>query len=433
MKGRILLICLILLASLSSCGKSKQPEKMVAAIERPDSCTLDAKNSYEAYIPKHGSTEKLSLLVILDSHGGGKFALAKFKQTADKYDVALVASNLVKNGFQGFDEAIQKLIADAKQKFPLNELVYVTGFSGGARMALSYGMAHGVRGLLLCGALGSTEQLNALTCPVVSVSGMDDFNFPETAQFMFQEETCLKNLMIELTESSHSWPDSQMLSDAFGYLSFWSTTINPSIEEFVKHQKERVELFKKQGDWIKAELIAGNMSKLANLDQEKSFSSLYDSMKSSPEYVNQMNQLGQCLNEEMNLRQTYIQAFSTKDDTWWRNEIVSNDEKIKTTSDKFHRDMYKRIKGLWGIACYSLCKQAVNMHDVAMLTKILGIYRQIEPENSDMYYYSAFLPYWKGDEAATVSDLKQALKLGFGDKAQMKAEFSQVFEKIGSI
>ncbi len=105
-----LLLYSTLLCALFSCSGTGKSNEMVKAsvrtgqvIEKTDSCQLDPKNTYEVYITERAaSAEKLQLLVIIDSHGSGKFALDKFKQGANQYPAILVASNLVKNGFEGF-------------------------------------------------------------------------------------------------------------------------------------------------------------------------------------------------------------------------------------------------------------------------------------------------------------------------------------------
>jgi hypothetical protein len=119
---------------------------------------------------------------------------------------------------------------------------------------------------------------------------------------------------------------------------------------------------------------------------------------------------------------------------WWRNEIRKTEEKIKTEKDPYSKDMYLRIKGFWGIACYSLCKQAINEHHTEALNKILSIYHMLEPENPDMFYFSAFPYFWKRNDEATISMLNKALKAGFSDMGQLKKDFpesitSKLFQK----
>ena len=87
--------------------------------------------------------------------------------------------------------------------------------------------------------------------------------------------------------------------------------------------------------------------------------------------------------------------------------------------------MYRRIKGFWGIACYSLGNQAVKEKNMASLNKIIPIYRMLEPENSYVLYFSAFPYFWKGNNEATVFMLKKALDAGFSDMSQIKKDFPE--------
>ena len=215
---------------LASCSGASKTIESLKTIEKTDYCTADSKNTYEVFIPqRNDTTEKLPILIIIDAHGGGKFALDKFKQSAKKYHTILIASDYIKNGFVNYESAIQTLIEDVQQKYPVGKTIFMTGFSGGARMVLGYAQNHSVNGIISCGALANADQLKAINCPIISISGMDDFNFIETAQFMFQEQLIPANLKIELTNASHSWPDSIMLTNAVGFLRFASkTTENPT-------------------------------------------------------------------------------------------------------------------------------------------------------------------------------------------------------------
>lgn len=422
------LLSVLLFAAMTSCNASVKSGRSVATVDKTDTCGLDAGNSYEVFMPETNSHDKLALLVIVDAHGAGKFALEKFKSAAEKYPMILVASNTVKNGFAGSDQALKTLIDDVRNKYPVGKTPFLTGFSGGARMALSYALGHPVDGLILCGAMAGRDQLAALLCPVISISGMDDFNFAETAQYLFMEERTPTNLKIELTRASHSWPDSRMLSNAVGFLQLSAskdgTFSNTALLNYTRQQQIRIDSLKNQGDFLRAALIARNMASVSAFDPNETFVSTYNSLKADNNYINRMNKLSNCLNTEMTVRQKYIDAFTTKDLAWWTTEIKTVNQCIKTERDSFDVDMYRRIKGFWGIACYSLCKQAVVQHNTEALQKTLGIYSAIEPDNADMFYFSAFPAYWKGDNKSTIDILKKAIKKGFSDKEHLKSDFS---------
>ena len=167
------------------------------------------------------------------------------------------------------------------------------------------------------------------------------------------------------------------------------------------------------------------MSSIAPFNSDNIFASSYTTLKTSTDYTSQLNQLKNALNFEIKARQPYIDAFTTKDSLWWKNEINSINEKIETEKDPFKIDMYKRIKGFWGIACYTFGNQAVKEKNVQTLNKIISIYRMLEPENSYRIYLSAFPYYWKGNNEATISVLKKAQEAGFTEMSQLKQDFPQ--------
>ena len=431
MNRLFLLLYSMLFCVLVSCSGSNKSTDTGKAVERTDSCLVDPTNTYEVYIPARKNDEKLPLMVILDAHGSGKYALKKFIQGANQYPVVLIASNLVKNGYQGYEQAIHTLIDDVHQKYPVGEAVFMSGFSGGARMALDYGLVHPLNGLVMCGALANSDQIHALRCPVISISGMDDFNFLETAQYLFQEQTTPSNLIIELTNDSHNWPDNILLGNALGFLYLSRNKAGTPggdetrLKTYCRQQQIRMNLEKQRGDLLKASLIARNMTLTDPFNSDPSFAAAYREVKGSKGYVTQLNRLEKCLQVEISMRQPYLEAFQKKDTLWWKKEINTTDLKIKTEQDAYTVDMYRRIKGFLGIASYSLCKQAVGQQNADALSKVLSVYRMLEPENPDMLYFCAFPTFWSGKNETTVYLLKKALKAGFSDRNQLKKDFSE--------
>ena len=430
MNRLLILLLFVLMCGLVSCNETGDSHEKEKAVEKADSCKVNPENRYEVYIPeRNNTTDKLPLLVIIDAHGSGKFALNKFKQGANRYPVILVASDYIKNGFPNYAAAIQTLIDDVRQKYPVGKTIFMAGFSGGARMALGYALTHQPDGLILCGALANANQINALHCPVISISGMDDFNFVETAQYLFQDETIPKNLKIELTNASHNWPDSPMLAKVLGFLSLSCqnedvpSPTKTELKNYNQQQQARIDSLKNQGDFVKAALIARNMSTTAPFNNDNSFADIYQNLKKNPLYIRQLNKLKTTLNFEMKARQPYLNAFTTKDSLWWKNEIQTINNKIETEQDSLQVDMYRRIKAFWGIACYSLGNQAINSHNAEMLNKIIPVYRMLEPENPYVYYFSAFPYFWKGNNKATIAMLKKARQEGFTEMSRLKNDF----------
>lgn len=388
------LVVLLLCNGTTSCVNANKNVSTISAVRCFDRCASDTSNSYEVFVPERVKPDqKLPLLVIIDPHGSGKTALEKFRSAADHFPAVLVASNLVKNNFAGFENALQVLIEDVRSKYPVGEVTFLSGFSGGARMAIGYAMNHPVNGLILSGALAGPDELRKVGCLVYSLSGTDDFNFMETAQYLFQESSIPKNLKIEFIHSIHSWPDSLTLADAFGFIQLAcpeaGATSDFLLKNFGKQQSEKIAALRSQGELLNALLVARNMSTTTPFSNDKMFSDTYHSLKTSPEFSAQMNLLMQNLQHEFQVRQPYLEALQTKSTDWWKNELKTVENQIQNAPDPFTKDAYRRIKAFWGIACYSFCNQAVQQHDAKMLKQILPIYQLLEPENPDMLYFSA--------------------------------------------
>lgn len=424
--------CILVLSCglFSSCHGAEKPIRTTHAVMRTDSCLSDSHNRYEVYIPERAKVDDtLPMLLILDAHGAGRFALKKFILAANQYHLLLVASDVVKNDVPNYVGIIETMVQDVRQKYPVNNVIFIAGFSGGARMALGFALTHSVNGLLLSGALADPKELQSLHCPVISISGMDDFNFIETAQYLFPIKNMPSNLKIELTHASHDWPDSLLLADEVGFLRFSGMSDHSSLSQkadlhvYEQKQQKRMDALIGQDNFLQAVLIAHNMASTFPFDTVTVFNNTYSTLTSNPNFQHDLTQLRQSLEDEMNLRQFYLNSLLTQDKSWWQSQINHLQQNIISGKDSYIRDMYKRVKAFLGIVCYSAAQQAVHSNDDVALEKILIVYRLLEPHNPDMFYFSAFIPYRKGDDKTTLFLLKQALVAGFSDQNRLKEDF----------
>lgn len=382
---------------MTSCVGDNSAVQIIATFEKTDTCVADPAHSYEVFIPEHkANVDSLPLLLIIDAHAAGKYALKGVRFAAEKYSAVIVASNLIQNGFPEYKGAIDLLLADVRTKYPVGQTVFIAGFSGGARMALDYASSHHMDGLVACGALAGPAQLAAVHCPIMSISGTDDFNFVETAQYLFQEGTSPAGLNIVLTHDSHAWPDSLKLADAIGFLMYARYGANlpeqceTSFSEYCEQQLKRIDSLVGKNQLLSASLIARNLSLSMPFKNDERFSSSYTRIVSNSEYKKQLGELSACLRYEMNARQPYLKALLSEDSLWWRRELDTVLYRSRLADDPFRADMYKRIKAFWGIACYSYANQAVRGREADKLERIIKVYRLIEPKNPDMLYFSSF-------------------------------------------
>ena len=400
---------LLLVFLFCSCRNAAQSSENVPARTQRDSCQTLPEQSYAVYVPTHARSEKMPLWIVLDPHGDGNLGVRKFQLAGERYRCVVVGSNWVQNNREGYVEAINHLIADVRTKYPVTEAVYLAGFSGGARMALDFSSQQAVNGVIACGALGNPAQLALLRAPLYALTSTDDFNFTETAQYLLGAAVKPDNVAIELTQGSHAWPDSLTLSDAAGFLMLGDGTCTEGLEAYCQQRKQRMEALFQKGDAFKAGVMARTMASVKAFRQQEPFESLASTWENSPAYSRQRELLGRDLQQEMSLRSAYIDAFTSKDTEWWMREIGAAETQIRTETDSYHRDTFRRLYAFWGVACYSLCTQAFQTQNRAQLEKITRIYRRLEPHNPDQLYFSAVLCQWKG-QASEISALYREAK-----------------------
>lgn len=391
-----LLAIIILSGFVMACHSTNKSSKPVPAVEGTDSCQSDPEHTYEVFVPARSSADtRLPLLIAIDPHGSGETAVEHLNEAATTYPAVLVASNLIQNDDPHYMQELNQLIADVRKRFPVGKEIYLAGFSGGARMMLGYAANHPVDGVMACGAFASPDQLTTISCPVMGLIGMDDFNFPEMVQYILKPDLTPFNVHIELTEASHAWPDKDRLTNVFG----WFRLSNPANKEasdqeiatFVKAQQARIDSLTKAGELLQAACIGRNMTSVEAFEKAGFFEVKTKELTSTPAYQEQLSHLTSSLQFEFSRRQVYLHSLFSKDENWWKKQISALHEKMATEPNIMQRMAYKRLGGFLGIVCYSYAKQLAAQKDIPHLQKILMIYRLAEPENQDMQHYTEVL------------------------------------------
>jgi len=371
-----------------------QPIK-TPAIERAETCQSNPKHTYQVFVPEvDTSFRQIPLLILIGPHGDGKLAVNGFKEAAQKYQVIIVGSNLIKNNDLNYISEIDELVADVRNRYPIGKILFVGGFSGGARMAIGYAVDHAISGVIAYGALAPTKQLAELKCRVFAVTGTDDFNFVEAAQFVINPQQMPSNVLLETTNATHEWPSKSILQQSLGYMLL--STMPPGtpaekkkmVQEYVAQQKNRIDNLMKTSNYIQAALITRNLFQFSYFEREGSFFSLFDQIVNDANYLQQVDRLSQSVQFEEKARNGFYSNILEKDSSWWRQDVDFLNSKIETEKDEFMMMAYKRIKGFLGIFCYSMCDRFATEKDTVKFEKVLNVYRIAEPKNPDMLQFT---------------------------------------------
>lgn len=151
--------------------------------------TYGGKYSYSLYLPKSFTpTERFPIVYCFDPGGRGKVPVERFKAAAERYGFILAGSNDSRNGpVNDLNAIINGLLEDTQKRFPIAPgRLYVTGFSGGARVAsrVARALDGQCAGAVLSGAAFFAPPTSKKDVPflVFAAVGTEDFNYAEVTK-----------------------------------------------------------------------------------------------------------------------------------------------------------------------------------------------------------------------------------------------------------
>lgn len=200
--------------------------------------------SYAIYFPKKYNAQIPSALVfIFDPDARGKVGIEPFIAAAETYNYILVCSNTLRNGSTQVNIAVaNRLFDDVLQisTIDTNQL-YISGFSGGARLASFYGISSGAfQGVIACGA--SFNGMDKLIPPSNSFSyvgmvGDMDMNYLEMiANKEWLDKAKIVNTLF-VAHEEHVWPKQSEMLRAFDWLEIqaYRKNIRPKNDTIIKN------------------------------------------------------------------------------------------------------------------------------------------------------------------------------------------------------
>ncbi len=211
-------------------------------IERVN-CVDYATQSYALYLPSNYTQErKWPVLFAFDPGARGKLPVERYKDAAEKFGWIVIGSNNSRNGsMQPSIDAWNAIVKDAQRRFRIDEQrVYVTGFSGGARLAIYLAtQCQGcVAGVIASGA-GLPVGLNAATrlpFSILFTLGIDDFNFAEVSELDAALNKAGTTHLVAEFAGRHDWPPPEVAVEAIEWMELQAVkdTLRPNDQKFVE-------------------------------------------------------------------------------------------------------------------------------------------------------------------------------------------------------
>jgi len=407
-------------------------------------CKSDTSNTYELYLPNNlKANQKYPVIICFDSHGRGKMPVDSLSETAERYKYIVIGSNRIRNNETKTNEILQILFNDVLARYPIDTTrVYLCGFSGGARLALSIALTNkSIAGVISCaaGLPQIDKDITEIGFDLSMISGKDDFNYLEIKAL--ENNLISQNLKFytQYFDGGHSWANKEQLRNAVLWLEMNAMRSgkiqkNDSLIDFV-HKLFQYEIY-----------VNGQNKNLLGVRDAYRYGyyfldSLYDNsdfkakaelMDKTEEFLKEITTHKKLADNESSLREKYMMSFQTQQEDWWKNEVRILNEKMKNESNSEQTHLLKRIKNFWSIAAFMNTDNALKNNDLARAENFIKIYRTIDEKNPDVYYFKAVFLLKKNLEKEALDDLEYAVKLGFADytKLATQNEFAQIKNKV---
>jgi len=337
---------------ITGCGPSSSGGKGNAAGIEPGKsyetirCKKSPAHTYAIYLPsayKPGSL--LPVILAFDPDGSGMLPVSLYKDLAEKYGFILIGSNDSRNGQDSHqtEEIISALLQEATGRYGADpNRIYCTGFSGGSRVAALIAFYRGgIKGVTGCGAGFPSIQapVNHLA-DYYGMVGDQDFNYVEMADLAIQFSRQPFRSTLQIFHGPHAWPPAIAYEASIRW--HWTNAMHDGLipqEPFMISETEKE--------------VQENSQALQSIDTL-------------------------VLEQERRRHQFYAESMQEKPVSWWKQEIT----KLEHPAHPADSLLDKRLLSHIGILAYSFSNKALAAGNKAELTRMIGVYELVEPENS---------------------------------------------------
>jgi len=427
-------------------------------------CASEPAQSYALYLPSSYSPERAwPVLYAFDPQARGRMPIERFKEAAENYGWILVGSNNSRNGPMKIAlDASRAIWKDTHERLAIDEQqTYFTGFSGGARVAVTLASAcHDcVAGVILSGAGFPAEikPSGATHFDVFGTTGLDDFNFPELKELAETLTNAGVTNQIEVFPGRHEWPPSSLATEAVEWL-------------ILRAIKRKI---RAPDDAFVAQVWQEKLQRAKAAEDAKQIYTAYRTYESMAQTFKGLHDLGEIdkkLNELRAMREVK-QAISDERGEIARqrdferqiNEIISqrerNDDALdaglrlssllaklqksaRVDQDSSDRRVARRVTEGQFILFVEQGRELQNQQRYDDAVRKLQIAAELGPERSGVFVMLASAYAMQGDKKKALQTLKTAVEKGFTDRAAIinnsafnsvrtDPAYLQLIEKLG--
>jgi poly(3-hydroxybutyrate) depolymerase len=189
-------------------------------ISDPVQCANDPAQSYALFLPSSYSPDRQwTVLFAFHPAARGRLMVEKYQAAAEQYGVIVAASNNSRNGPHAASAAAaQAMSVDVSRRFSIDpQRVYLTGMSGGARVALTLALAGNNIAGVIASSAGYPDSQPRASVPfaLFSTAGSEDFNYLE---MRLLDRALMSPHFLAVFQGGHTLPPNDVAFEAVEWM-----------------------------------------------------------------------------------------------------------------------------------------------------------------------------------------------------------------------
>lgn len=323
-------------------------------------------NTFALYLPNgYDPSTPSAIIIIFDPGARGIVGIKPFLASAEKYNYILVCSNTTKNGpYESNFRIVNHLFSYIFSIFSIDERrIYVSGFSGGARLATAIAVSSAsIQGVIGCGAgFGGLPYIPTVESKFsyVGLVGNRDMNYQEMKKIKNWLTTQPIAGEIFVFEDDHRWPQPEQLLRAINWLELQAYEKGIILKEdidikaiFLDNLKVADTLEKKNNIYLAVEEYERIIRNYAPYFELDSLVSRIKELKKLKNYKKEFKDQERIASLEDTLRLKFQEKFSTEVEStkgkdnfkWWQKEIGKLEGKYVNSEQIHYQNLGIRLR-----------------------------------------------------------------------------------------
>jgi dienelactone hydrolase len=400
----------------------------------------DSQQSYALFLPSTYTPSRIwPIIYAFDPMARGVIPTKLLKDAAEKYGYIVAGSNNAKNGPIGPQtEAAQAMWKDTHQRFAINEdRIYMTGFSGGARLAT--GLA--LQCKCVVGVFGHGAGFPARVPPsrqnqflFFGAVGDADFNYPEMVELSKQLDGAGFTSRIRHFDGPHQWAPPEVAMEAIEWFELHAMKkgLRPADQEFISVQFQEASKQAKQ--------LEAAADTIGAYDAYNKLVQDFQGLKETKEFADKTAEIGKskvyrdAQKREQNeiKRQDALIADIARNSATLRSDpgerqtllmqLRGQLSNLRNAAQKQNDEskLTKRALNQVSVMLFENAEEDLRKRDFALALMQYDLLSEIQPDSPRPLVHKARVYALSGDKKKAIASLRQAAEHGFKDFAQVK-------------